>query len=182
MTILIEVVVEGGVDGAELLQGLHLPESQHGPFSSSEGQVGVLDPVVGPAADLLLGGVAEVLHGGLVGPQTVRRYGFYPAVPLHQLLHEGESGGLIPGLAGKGFQHLALLVHGSPEVVHLPIDLHVDLVEMPSPVGEGAHVLDPLATDLGGEHRTEAVPPEPHRLVADVDAALGQQVFHIPER
>jgi hypothetical protein len=39
VAVLVEVVVEGGVDGAELLQRLQLPEPQRGPFSSSEGQV-----------------------------------------------------------------------------------------------------------------------------------------------
>ena len=34
--------------------------------------------------------------------------------------------------------------------------------------------------DLRGEHWTEPVPPEPHRLVADVDAAFEQQVFDLP--
>ena len=33
---LVEVVVEGAVDGGELLEGLHLPEPQHRPLSSSE--------------------------------------------------------------------------------------------------------------------------------------------------
>lgn len=37
--ILVEVVMEGGLDAAELLQGLHLPDAQHGPFLSSEGHV-----------------------------------------------------------------------------------------------------------------------------------------------
>jgi hypothetical protein len=30
-----------------------------------------------------------------------------------------------------------------------------------------AHRLNPLPADLRGEHRTEAVPPKPHRLMAD---------------
>jgi hypothetical protein len=34
--------------------------------------------------------------------------------------------------------------------------------------------------DLGGKHWTEPVPPEPHRLVADVDAALEQQILDLP--
>lgn len=61
-------------------------------------------------------------------------------------------------------------------------DLHVDLVEVPSPVGEGGHLLDALAAELRSEHRPEAVPPEPHRLVADVDAVLGQQVLQVSKR
>ena len=39
VAILIEVVVEGGVDGAELLQRLHLPEAEHRPFPSPERQM-----------------------------------------------------------------------------------------------------------------------------------------------
>jgi hypothetical protein len=40
-------------------------------------------------------------------------------------------------------------------------------------MGMSAHPIDAFLPDLGGEHRAEAVPPEPHRLVADVDPALG---------
>jgi hypothetical protein len=36
--------------------------------------------------------------------------------------------------------------------------------------------------DLVGEHRTEAIPPEPYRLVADVDAPLEEQIFDLPQR
>jgi hypothetical protein len=43
------------------------------------------------------------------------------------------------------------------------------------------HPADPLAPDVSGEHRAEAVPPQPDRLVANVDAALEQQVFDVPQ-
>jgi hypothetical protein len=36
----------------------------------------------------------------------------------------------------------------------------------------------PLA-DLGREHRTKPVPPEPHRLVTDIDAAFKEQVLDL---
>jgi hypothetical protein len=36
--------------------------------------------------------------------------------------------------------------------------------------------------DLRGEHRTEPVPPEPYRFVADIDASLEQQIFDLPQR
>ena len=35
---------------------------------------------------------------------------------------------------------------------------------------------------LVGEHRTETVPPEPYRLVTDVDAPLNEQIFDLPQR
>lgn len=43
-------------------------------------------------------------------------------------------------------------------------------------------VVNPLATDLAGEHRAEPGPPQPHRLVADVEPSLEQQVLDIPQR
>ncbi len=42
--------------------------------------------------------------------------------------------------------------------------------------------LHPLLPDLIGEHGPEPPPPEPHRLMADVDAALVQQVLDVAQR
>ncbi len=36
--------------------------------------------------------------------------------------------------------------------------------------------------DFHGEHRTEPVPPEPYRLMANIDATLNQNIFHLPKR
>jgi hypothetical protein len=36
--------------------------------------------------------------------------------------------------------------------------------------------------DLCGEHRAEPVPPEPYRLVADINTALEQQVLDLAQR
>ncbi len=35
--------------------------------------------------------------------------------------------------------------------------------------------------DLRGEHRTEPIPPEPHRLMANIDTTLEQQVFYLSQ-
>jgi hypothetical protein len=37
-------------------------------------------------------------------------------------------------------------------------------------------------SDLGGKHRTEPVPPETNRFMADVDAALEQQILNLARR
>jgi len=42
--------------------------------------------------------------------------------------------------------------------------------------------LNPAFPDLGGKHRTKPVPPEPHRFVAEVNAALKQQILDLPQR
>ena len=52
-------------------------------------------------------------------------------------------------------------------------------VEAPLPVSVGSHVIDALGADLGGKHRPEAVPPEAHRFVADVDAAPVEEIRHV---
>ena len=73
------------------------------------------------------------------------------------------------------------MIDGPPEIVRLAIDFYDHLVEMPSPPA-GSHPLDAPLSDLGREHRTEPVPPEPHRLVADIDAPLMEQVLDVTKR
>jgi hypothetical protein len=138
--------------------------------------------VVGPAADLLLLRVADLVHRRLVGAKAVGGDRLGRAVALQRLLDERQRRGLVPLLGDKGFQHLALMVDGAPEVVHLAVDLHVDLVQMSFPMGVLAHCLDAPLADLRGKHRTEPVPSKPHRLMADVDPPLVQQVLHVPKR
>jgi hypothetical protein len=62
----------------------------------------------------------------------------------------------------------------------LTVDLHENLIQMPLPIRMSAKVLNPLSSDLGGEHRAEPVPPEPHRLVANINTALMQQILDVP--
>ena len=47
------------MDGGKLLQTSHQSKPLHGPFSSSEGQVRILRPVVDPAAVGFMTGDAE---------------------------------------------------------------------------------------------------------------------------
>ncbi len=42
--------------------------------------------------------------------------------------------------------------------------------------------MDASFSDLRGEHRTEPVPPEPYRLMANIDATLKQNIFYLPQR
>jgi len=49
------------------------------------------------------------------------------------------------------------------------------------PGRERPHPIDPFAADLSGEHWPEPVPPEPHGLITNVDAALGQEVLDVSQ-
>ena len=73
------------------------------------------------------------------------------------------------------------MVYRPLKIVRLTIDLHEHLVEVPSPAA-GLHPINPTLPNLGGEHRAEPMPPGPNRLVANIDAAFMQQIFHIPKR
>ena len=42
--------------------------------------------------------------------------------------------------------------------------------------------MNSLLPDFGGEQQTEPVPPDPHRLMTNVDATLGQQALDLAQR
>jgi hypothetical protein len=62
------------------------------------------------------------------------------------------------------------------------VDFDERFVEVPPPIRKGMGRPNPLLLDLGGEHRTESVPPMADRLMADVDATLGEHIFDVPKR
>jgi hypothetical protein len=127
------------VDRGEFLQGFHLPEPQHGSLSSSEGEMAVLNPVVGPSADRLFVTVTKHVHRSAIRAEAIGSNGLYRVVPLQGFLHEGQSCLFVAGLGDVAFQYLAFLVDGAPKVMQLPANLHVHLVEMPVPVLEASH-------------------------------------------
>ena len=61
VTALIEMIMERGMDGSEILQGLPVPEFRNRPVSSSAWLMRVFGPVVEPAIALLSGSGAEHL-------------------------------------------------------------------------------------------------------------------------
>ena len=87
----------------------------------------------------------------------------------------------IPPFRGKNLKHFAFVVNRAPQIAGLPVDPHEHLIKVPAPV-RIPMTLNPALADLGCKQRTEAVPPVPHGLVADVDATLRQQVFDLPQR
>lgn len=62
--------------------------------------------------------------------------------------------------------------------MRLATDTHEGFVEMPAPARK-ASMSNASHSDFGGELWTEAIPPELHPLVADVDAALKQQILDL---
>ena len=180
MALRIKVVVDLAVDGDEFLKRLRPTEFEHRRLSSSKRLVGIVGPIVLPAADLSALEVAYFPHGCAVGAQPVGDDDFGTAMALHSFLEKFQGGGLVPRLADIELQHLALMIDGPPKIVELAVDLHENFVDVPAPAAEvaGPH---PLLADNPSEQRAKAVPPKSHRLMADVDAARMQQVLNIPQ-
>jgi len=87
----------------------------------------------------------------------------------------------VTALCDIAFQHFAFMINGTPKVMPFAIDLHKNFVQMPLPVRICTHPVDPVSSDFRGKHRPKAIPPEPHRFVADVDADLVQQILDVSE-
>jgi len=83
MSLLIEMVADGGMNGGEFLQTSHAAEPLHGPFSSSKRQVRILRPIVHPAASFLLVSIAYTLQCRSIGSQFVGHQYMRATVPLH---------------------------------------------------------------------------------------------------
>ena len=162
------------MDRRGLLEDFHPSKPQYRALSSSGGEVGVLDVVVQTAPGLLAITGANRLWGGALGTQPVGDDGDGPAVAFHRHLDEYENRGLFSRLRDEGFQHLTFVVDGTPQVAHLAADFHADLIQAPLPAGKRARVLNPFAGDPASEHRSEPIPPTPHRLRIDVATTLEQ--------
>ena len=142
----------------------------------------ILRAIVEPATGLAIVGQCQVLQRRAVGPELVRDESMRVTMPLHGFPEKFQCGFSILTLGHKGFQDFAFVIDGPPEGVGDTVDLYENRIQMPPPAGQGPHSRDPFAADLGGEHRAEAVPPEPHGFMADLDASLVQQVLGVAKR
>ena len=90
-----------------------MPEPEHCPLSPPEGQVAVLDPVIGPSTDFLFCLTSKVSHGGTVGSEAVGCDCCRRPVTPQRLLHECESGRFITGFGDVALEDFAFVVDGA---------------------------------------------------------------------
>jgi len=142
--------------------------------------MGIFGSIVEPATTHLAALHAGILHRRPIGAQPVGDDGFGASVALHRALEESQRCLAVPAFCDKDLQHLAFVIDGPLDVKHFTVDLHEDLVQVPTP-WRVAPVLDTTLSDLGSEPRAKPVPPEPHRLMANTDPPLEQQVLDLPQ-
>jgi hypothetical protein len=103
------MVVDVGMNGDQFLQTSHTAEPLHGSLPSSKRKVGILSPIVQPAASFLLVGIASFLHRLTLGLQLVGHQNMRAAAPLHLLYN--FNGFSVPSICNDGFQHFTLLIN-----------------------------------------------------------------------
>ena len=120
-----------------------------------------------------IGGDPDFVHRRRVRPKPVGYDAARRAAFLQDPPEKLQRRGIVPSCRDHRLQDFAFMIDGAPEVAELAIDLHKDLIQVPTPLRMVAHVRHSPLANLGGEHWAKPVPPEPDRLVADVDSALG---------
>src|SRR5208337_703620 len=141
MALLIEMVVDLGVNRAELLQRLRTSKPLHRPFSSSKRLMRILRAIVEATTDLLAIGVADLFHRRRIRAKTVGDDLLRSAVCLHDPLEKLQRRSFVPLCSDHRFQDLAFVIDGAPEIAELAVDLHEGLIQMPpelrGKVGDG---------------------------------------------
>ena len=105
-----------------------------------------------------------------VGDQSPRRL----ALALQHFAKESLGNSLVPAFSDQDIQNIAILIHCSPEVKLLTLNLHEDFINMPSVTQS-----TPLTSDRAGVFRSKLETPEADGLVGDDDLAFSQQILDI---
>ena len=96
-------------------------------------------------------------------------------------LKELKRSPAIPPFRDNTLYHFAFVIHSAPSRMGLPVDPDTHLIKMPAPQ-RIASMMNTACPDLRGTQWANAVPPVPHGLMAEVDAALTQEIFDLSQR
>ena len=160
MSLMVEGVVNGGIDIQKTLRGSRRLESLHLAFSSPHDLMGVFSAIVLSEASIVRASEAQLpesraVRAQLVCDQQLRCEACF--------LSSCASAGVPPAYragAERACRGFALMVDGAPPVHPPPSDPNDHLVEVPSRAGACA-ALPQLARD----QRAEFQHPAPHRLI-----------------
>jgi len=144
--------------------------------------VAILHPVVLPLANFVAVEIVQFVHRGRIGTQSVGNNHLSRAVPLQGFPQKLQSCCFIAFPRHERFEDFRLVINRTPQIMALAIDPDEDFIEVPAPLAKPPHPIHPLPSDISREQLLEAVPPQPHRLVADIDTPLEQQILDVAQR
>jgi len=119
------------------------------------------------------GGYCAAVLARLIG-LSVERLG-------HCAREKLQCGPAVPVFRGEDLRHFSFVTNWTPEIANLALEPDKHFVQLPPPPGIRP-TMDASSPDLRREHRPKPISPEPDRLVADIDAALGQEVLDLAQR
>lgn len=109
------------------------------------------------------------------------RYDFIGrSIPRHHFFHELPRCFLIPIFGGVVFQHLALIINCTPQVISFSIYIFKNFIKMLLTVAR-LHTPCSSLIDLTCELRAKPVPLVPNRFIAYIYSTLIKQIFYIPQ-
>ncbi len=148
------------------------------PLAFAGRQVRILRPIVQTLVSSVLGVRQHLSNGRQVACECVRDHDarFSTQLALKHLKQKAFSSCLITPLLDKDVEYDSVLIDGAPQPVALPADLERHLVQMPLVAGTCTPT-----TESRGVARAELRAPCPDGLVADDDAALGEQILNVTE-
>jgi hypothetical protein len=134
--------------------------------------MGVFGPVVRPPRGFLTFLVSNHFHRGAIRREAVGHNHFRIAISPHRFLQKRKRSLAIPPVGNEALQNFALVINCAPEIVLRAINLHKNLIQMPSPLRTLAHALRSFLPNFRCEHWPKPVPPKTDALMADVDSTL----------
>ena len=138
--------------------------------------VGIFRAVIQRAALAMFHPGQDLALRGAIALQFIRDdHPRHVGQPFEQLAEEFLRGLLVPATLDQNVQHVAVLIHGTPQVMPCPMDSEKHLVQVPLV----ARPRTP-APELIGIGLSKFPAPLPDRFVGDDDATGEQQLFDIP--
>lgn len=133
VTVMTEVIVNRAIGRCEFLKRGRTSEPCHGLFSSPEGLMRILGPIVEPSARLMTSLIADLAISGRIRWKPIGHDGIGGDRALHGFLSKSKGSLTIPCLGGEGFGHFAFVIHSPLEIVGFAIDPDENLIEIPAP-------------------------------------------------
>ncbi len=137
--------------------------------------MGVLGAIVLPQSPFMTAGQVQVPKSRSVGAELVGRQQFRrKALFLEELAHQSECSPLVAPALNQHVENLALVIDGAPQVHPFASNPDHHLVEVPAIARAWAGPSKP-----SGKTGPELQNPAPHRLIGNLQAALGQEIFNV---
>ena len=112
----------------------------------------------------------------LAGDDAAAKNNWFGTLATQEFSKESLCGALITMRLDQNVDHVAVLIHGAPQIPLLAVDSNEDFIQMPVVAQPSLSSIQSLSIV-----ETELLTPLPDGFIGYDDAALGEKIFDIPE-